>query len=58
MPLNAAIGQGLRPVVAIDQAYLGFFEFFHSQLIQKGHGLMLRPLFSIGVLHIKRKRRA
>ncbi len=35
-----------------------FFEFFHRQLVQKGHRLTLRPLFSIGVLHIKRKRRA
>ncbi len=35
-----------------------FFEFFHRQLVQKGPRLMLRPLFSIEVLHIKRKRRA
>jgi hypothetical protein len=35
-----------------------FFEFFHRQLVQKGRGLMLRPLLSIGVLHIKQKRRA
>jgi hypothetical protein len=25
MPLNAAIGQVLQPIVAIGQAYLGFF---------------------------------
>ncbi len=35
-----------------------FFEFFHRQLAQKGQRLMLRPLFIIGVLHIKQKRRA
>ncbi len=35
-----------------------FTSFFHCQLVQKGCRLTLRPLFSIGVLHIKRKRRA
>ncbi len=34
------------------------FEFFHRQLVKKGHGLMLRPLFAIGELHIKQKRKA
>ncbi len=53
MPLNAAIGQVLHPIVAIGQAYLGFFEFFHRQLAQKGRRLMLMPPFSIRVLHIK-----
>ncbi len=28
MPLNAAIGQVLWPIVAISQAYLGFFQVF------------------------------
>jgi hypothetical protein len=35
-----------------------FYKKFHRQLIQKGRRLTLRPLFSIGVLHIKQKRRA
>jgi hypothetical protein len=28
MPLNATIGQVLQPIVAIGQAYLGFFQVF------------------------------
>jgi hypothetical protein len=28
MPLNAAIGQTLRPLVAMGQAYLGFSQIF------------------------------
>jgi hypothetical protein len=35
-----------------------FTRFFHFQLVQKGHRLTLRHLFSIGVLHIKQKKRA
>ncbi len=35
-----------------------FMSFFFVKIVQKGHRLMLRPLFSIGVLHIKRKKRA
>ncbi len=35
-----------------------FFCVFIVKTIGKGHGSMLRPLFSIGVLHIKWKRRA
>jgi hypothetical protein len=35
-----------------------FLRVFNHQLVQKGRRLTLRPLFSIGVLHIKRKRRA
>jgi hypothetical protein len=59
MPLNAAIGGILRPIVAIGQAYLGFFlSFLTVNLYKKGRGSTLGPLFSIGVLHIKRKRRA
>ncbi len=34
------------------------FVFFIAKIVGKGHGLMLRPLFLIGVWHIKRKRRA
>ncbi len=35
-----------------------FYKFFHCQLVQKGRRLTLRPLFSIGILHIKQKRSA
>jgi hypothetical protein len=35
-----------------------FTSFFTVKTVQKGHRSTLRPLFSIGVLHIKRKRRA
>jgi hypothetical protein len=38
--------------------YNGFFYAFIVKTIGKGHGLMLRPLFSLGVLHIKQNRRA
>jgi hypothetical protein len=41
-----------------DMARTFFFDVFIVKTVGKGHGLMLRPLFSIGVLHIKRKRRA
>ena len=41
-----------------DMATTIFFDVFIVKTIGKGHGSMLRPLFSIGVLHIKRKRRA
>jgi hypothetical protein len=41
-----------------DMATTVFFDVFIVKTIGKGHGLMLRPLFSIGVLHIKQKRRA
>ena len=34
------------------------FVFFIVKTIGKGHGLMLRPLFLIGVWHIKQKSRA
>jgi hypothetical protein len=30
-----------------------FYKFFHCQLVQKGRRSSQRPLFSIGVLHIK-----
>jgi hypothetical protein len=35
MPLNTAIGQVLRPIVAIGQAYLGFFQVFSSSTCKK-----------------------
>jgi hypothetical protein len=35
-----------------------FFMFFIVKTVEKSHGSMLRPLFSIGVLHFKQKRRA
>jgi hypothetical protein len=34
------------------------YDVFHCQHVEKGRGLSQRPLFSIGVLHIKQKRRA
>jgi hypothetical protein len=55
MPLNATIGQVLRPIMTTGHACAGFFWCFHRQNRWKR---LLRPLFSIGVLHIKRKRRA
>jgi hypothetical protein len=41
-----------------DIATMFFFDVLIVKTVGKGHGLTLRPLFSIGVLHIKRKRRA
>ncbi len=35
-----------------------FLVYFHCKLVEKGHGLRIRLLFSIWVWHIKRKRRA
>ncbi len=35
-----------------------FFNVFIIKTVGKGHRMLLRPLFSIGVWHIKRKRRA
>jgi hypothetical protein len=35
-----------------------FFYVFQRQHVEKGRGSSQRPLFSIGVLHIKQKRRA
>ncbi len=40
-----------------DMATMVFFVFI-VKTIGKGHGLMLMPLFSKGVLHIKQMRRA
>jgi hypothetical protein len=44
--------------IKLDITMTIFFDVFIVKTIGKGHGSTLRPLFSIGVLHIKRKRRA
>jgi hypothetical protein len=36
-----------------DMATTFFFDVFIVKTVGEGHGLTLRPLFSIGVLHIK-----
>jgi hypothetical protein len=41
----------------IKGTWLTFFYVFHWQHFEKGFGLSQSPLFLIGVLHIKRKRR-
>jgi hypothetical protein len=41
-----------------DMATMVFFNVFIVKTVGKGHGSTLRPLFSIRVLHVKRKRRA
>ncbi len=52
MPLNAAIRQVLRLIVAIGQAYLVFFEFFHRQLAQKRSRVDAKaPVFNKGVTY-------
>jgi hypothetical protein len=58
MPLNATIGQVLRPIMTIGHACADFFDVFIVKTLEKGCRLTLRPLFSIGALHIKQKRRA
>ncbi len=55
MPLNATIGQVLRLIMTISHACAGFFDVFIVKILEKGRRSMLRPLFSIGVLHIKWK---
>ncbi len=57
MPLNASISRVLRPIMTIGHACADFLLCFHRQNCRKGCRSTLRPLFSIGVLHIKRKRR-
>ncbi len=52
MPLVAATGQVLRPMVAIGCANTGFSKFFHHRLTTKGIKLMSRLLITIGVCHI------
>ena len=58
MLLNFTIGQVLQPIMTIGHSCAVFFDVFIVKTVEKGHRLTLRPLFSIGVLHIKRKRRA
>ncbi len=59
MPLNATIGQVLQSIMTIGHACAIFsFDVFIVKTVEKGHRLTLRPLFSIGILHIKQKRRA
>jgi hypothetical protein len=58
MPLNTTIGQVLRPIMTIGHACAVFFNVYIVKTVEKGCRLTLRPLFSIGVLHIKRKKRA
>ncbi len=43
---------------SIKRTWLRLFYVFHCQNIEKCHGLSQRPLFSIGLWHIKWKRRA
>ena len=49
MPLVAATGQVLQPIVAIGHAYIGFFQVFYRQLATKVLELLSRPLITIGV---------
>jgi hypothetical protein len=53
MPLNATIGQVLRPIMTIGHACAVFFDVFIVKTVEKSRRSMLRPLFSIRVLHIK-----
>jgi hypothetical protein len=56
--LNATIRQVLQPIMTIGHACAGFFNVFIIKTVEKGRRSMVRPLFSIGVLHIKQKKRA
>jgi hypothetical protein len=52
MPLNTAIGQVLRPIVAIGQAYLGFFLVFSSSTCTKRSRVDAKaPVFNKGVTY-------
>jgi hypothetical protein len=52
MPLNAAIGQVLWPIVAIGQAYLGFFQVFSSSTRTKRSWVDAKaPIFNKGVTY-------
>jgi hypothetical protein len=49
MPLNTAIGQVLWPIVAIGQAYLGFFQVFSSSTCTKRSRINTEaPVFNRG----------
>ncbi len=58
MPLNATIKWVLRPIMTIGHACAVFFDVFIVKTVVKGCRSTLRPLFSIGVLHVKQKKRA
>ncbi len=52
MPLNAAIGQVLRPIVAIGQAYLVFFLVFSSSTRTKRSQVDNKaPVFNRGITY-------
>jgi hypothetical protein len=52
MPLNAAIGRVLRPIVAIGQAYLGFFLVLSSSICTKRSWVNAKaPVFNRGITY-------
>jgi hypothetical protein len=52
MPLNAAIVLVLRPIVAIGQAYLGFFQVFSSSTCTKRSQVNAKaPVFNRGITY-------
>jgi hypothetical protein len=52
MPLNAAIGRVLRPIVAIGQAYLIFFQVFSSSTCMKRSWVDAKaPVFNRGIAY-------
>jgi hypothetical protein len=52
MPLDAANGRVLRPIVAIGQAYLGFFRVFSSSTCTKRSQVDAKaPVFNKGVTY-------
>jgi hypothetical protein len=52
MPLNAAIKQVLRPIVAIGQAYLGLFRIFSlSTCTERSRVNAKAPVFNRGITY-------
>jgi hypothetical protein len=52
MPLSAAIGRVLQPIVAIGQAYLGFFQVFSLSTCTKRSRVDAKaPIFNKGVTY-------
>jgi hypothetical protein len=52
MPLNAAIGQVLRPIVTIGQAYLSFFQVSSlSTCTKRSRADAKAPVFNKGVTY-------
>ncbi len=52
MPLNAAIGRVLQPIVAIGQAYLNFFCIFSSSTCKKrSRDNAKAPVFNKGITY-------